>query len=114
MTNKLNFLADNYLSTATILPTLGRSLIGMGFIIIATAIPTKAQNKELITELLPPPPPLSPPNRIIKHKYEPIVPVDLEPPTYTSKEQQREYTLVRRQETIATTELKYLAMKKNC
>lgn len=92
MTNKLNSLANNYLSLTTIAPKIGRSLLGMGLIIIATAIPARAKDEEFITELLPPPPPLSSPNRVIKQKRDVIVPVDLDPPTYTSKQQQREYT----------------------
>ncbi|WP_052055695.1 SPOR domain-containing protein [Myxosarcina sp. GI1] len=91
MTNKLNSQAANYLSLV-ISSTMMRTLLGMGLLIIATAVPTKAQSDKFITELLPPPPPVASPNRVAEPQYKPIVPVDLDPPTYTSKEPPREYT----------------------
>lgn len=61
-------------------------------LVSAFSVSVSAEEPNTITDRLPPPPPLSPRNRIIKHKYRVIRPVDTEPPTYASKNQQREYT----------------------
>ncbi len=79
---------SSYLAiTLTILlSTCSSALIIVGF--PATAM---AEDEPQITEALPPPPPISQPNRIIKHKHSRILPLDTNPPSY-SRNRQREYT----------------------
>lgn len=60
-------------------------------LILATSSVATAKEPE-ITNDVPPPPPLSPQNQLIKHKYTPIVPVNTDPPTYSRNNRQKEYT----------------------
>ena len=69
------------------LSTLGSILLTMG-----TSLAATAQDAEIITDSLPPPPPLSSQGRLVRYKRKVILPVNTNPPTYTSSNQQREYT----------------------
>lgn len=82
--------SGNTLSAIALTTTL--SILGTGLLIAAFPLSATAENSESIAEELPPPPPLSPRNQIIKHKYKVVRPVDTEPPTYATKNQRREYT----------------------
>lgn len=68
------------------------SIFGTG--LLTTIFPGMAiaEDTESITEELPPPPPLSPPNHIMKPKNQPILPINTDPPTYTRNNKLREYT----------------------
>ncbi len=63
-----------------------------GFFSLASFIPLKAQDTQLITEDLPPPPPLSAPNRALRTRYHQLRQPFLQPPTYQDSPEQREYT----------------------
>ena len=68
------------------------SIFSAGLLVAAFPLSATAEDSKSIVEELPPPPPLSPPNQIIKNKYKVIHPIDTEPPTYTTRNQKREYT----------------------
>lgn len=63
-----------------------------GFFSLASLIPLQAQDTQLITEELPPPPPVSPANRALRTRYHQLRQPPLEPPTYNDSPEQREYT----------------------
>jgi cell division protein FtsN len=63
-----------------------------GFFSLTSFIPLKAQDRELITEDLPPPPPVSSSNRALRTRYHQLRQPPLEPPTYQDSPEQREYT----------------------
>ena len=78
----------NAIALSIMLSIFGTGLLTAIFPGIATAEDTQSKS---IAEELPPPPPLSPPKQIVKHKHQPILPINTEPPTYR-KNQPREYT----------------------
>ncbi|MGF1540060.1 MAG: SPOR domain-containing protein [Pleurocapsa sp.] len=85
-------LLPQYLSTCVALTlTILLAISGSSLIMVAFPAPAIAEDEPQITEALPPPPPISQPNQIIKNKYTPIVPLDTNPPSYSS-DRQREYT----------------------
>ncbi len=82
--------SDNTIKTISLAIML--SIFGTGLLTTIFSGIATAEETESIAKKLPPPPPLSPPNQIIKHKHQPIVPINTAPPTYTRNNQPREYT----------------------
>ena len=59
---------------------------------VATSVSATAEDAIEILDSVPPPPPVAPRNRLVKHKYRTILPVDLDPPTHTTINSRKEYT----------------------
>ncbi|GAB4537557.1 MAG: hypothetical protein Tsb0014_26410 [Pleurocapsa sp.] len=86
-------LYSNLLSAWTaIATTFYLSTLGSFLLVISTSISAMAEDSVKITDTVPPPPPVAPNNRLVKYKYNTIIPIDTEPPTYTSRNQTKEYT----------------------
>jgi hypothetical protein len=86
-------LYSNLLSAwMAIAATFYLSTLGSFLLVISTSLTAIAEDSVKIAETIPPPPPVAPDNRLVKYKYSTIIPIDTNPPTYTSRNQTKEYT----------------------
>jgi cell division protein FtsN len=99
MTTKPLFLNQDWGNTRSLLPLLPLGTVVISclmligeFYLLGAFLPVQAQDAPIITESLPPPPPVSRRSQYLNSKSHTLRPTTLEPPTYSKLSQETEYT----------------------